>query len=147
MEIVDRLAVFPTSSSYTSVKCRLICARKSRGLLAKKVDGLLILFRTILSRLFENKLQVDEAMKIAAFSLAEVNYVTGGVNELVLETVDKARTRIRCREEIIGGVRLRIYEPYRNGDDPFEFTGLSRGGQQVIIMRYTIRKTLYDKAI
>jgi len=86
-------------------------------------------------------------MKIAAFSLAEVNYVTGGVNELVLETVDKARTRIRCREEIIGGVRLRIYEPYRNGDDPFEFTGLSRGGQQVIIMRYTIRKTLYDKAI
>lgn len=135
MEIVDRLAVFPTSSSYTSVKCRLICARRSRDLLAKKVDGLLILFRTILTRLFKNKLQLDEAMKIAAFSLAEVNYVTGGVNELVLETVDKARTRVQCREETIGGVRLRIYEPYRSGSDPFEFTGLSKGGQQVIIMR------------
>lgn len=135
MEIVDRLAVFPTSSSYTSVKCRLICARRNRDLLAKKVDGLLIRFRVILSRLFENKLQLDEVMKIAAFSLAEVNYVTGGVNGLVLETVDKARTRIQCREEIIGGVQLRIYEPYRSSDDPFEFTGLSRGGQQVIIMR------------
>lgn len=147
MEIVDRLAVFPTSSSYTSVKCRLVCARRSRGLLAKKVDGLLIRFREIMSRLFENKSQLGEVMKVAAFSLAEVNYATGGVSGLVLETVDKARTRIQCREEIMGGVRLRIYEPYRNGDDPFEFTGLARGGQQVIIvyMSYGKTQTLYDK--
>ncbi|XP_029664589.1 V-type proton ATPase subunit D-like [Formica exsecta] len=142
MEIVDRLAVFPTSSSYTSVKCRLVCARRSRDLLAKKVDGLLIRFREILSRLFENKSQLGEVMKVAAFSLAEVNYATGGVNGLVLEMVDKARTRIQCRQEIMGGVRLRIYEPYRSGDDPFEFTGLARGGQQVARL-----KKNYGKAI
>ncbi|KAL6426174.1 hypothetical protein ACFW04_009021 [Cataglyphis niger] len=142
MEIVDRLAVFPTASSYTSVKCRLVCARRSRGLLAKKVDGLLIRFRDIMLRLFENKSQLGEVMKVAAFSLAEVNFATGGVSELVLETVDKARTRIQCREEIMGGVRLRIYEPYRNGDDPFEFTGLARGGQQVARL-----KKNYGKAI
>lgn len=137
MEIVgkDRLMVFPTSSSRTSIKCRLVCARRSQNLLAKKVDGLLIRFRAILLRLLENKSQLREVMRDAAFSLAEVNYATGGVNGLVLETVDKASTRIQCRQEIFGGVRLRIYEPYRSGDDPYEFTGLARGGQQVI-MRY-----------
>ncbi|EZA52030.1 putative V-type proton ATPase subunit D [Ooceraea biroi] len=80
-----------------------------------------------------NKSRLGEVMREAAFSLAEVNYTTGGVNELVLQTIDKARTRIHCRQEIIGGVRLRIYEPFHSGRDPFELAGLGRGGQQVMI--------------
>ncbi|XP_072745696.1 V-type proton ATPase subunit D 1-like [Anoplolepis gracilipes] len=153
MEIVDRLPVFPTASSYTSVKCRLICACRSRDLLAKKVDGLLIRFRAILSELVKNKSQLGEVMRNAAFSLVEVNYTTGGVNQLVLEMVDKARTRIQCRQEIIGGVQLRIYEPYRSGDDPFELTGLARGGQQytsiIVLIRQQVAKLKknYEKAI
>lgn len=132
MEIVDRLAVFPTTSSQLSVKCRLTCARRGRDLLEKKIDGLSIRFRKILSRLLETKPQLGEVMRDAAFSLAEVNYVTGGINDLVLQTVDTASTRIQSRQEIIGGVRLRIYEPLRAGSDPFELAGLGRGGQQVI---------------
>lgn len=132
MEVVDRLAVFPTFSSQLSVKCRLTCARRGRDLLEKKVDGLSIRFRMILSRLLETKPQLGEVMKDTAFSLAEVNYVTGGINDLVLQSVDVANTRIQSRQEIIGGVRLRIYEPVRTGYDPFELAGLARGGQQVI---------------
>lgn len=102
-------------------------------MLEKKIDGLSLRFRTISSRLIENKLELGEVMRVAAFSLAEVNYATGGINELVLQTVDRARIRIRCTEELIGGVRLRMYEPFSNGADPFELAGLARGGQQVII--------------
>lgn len=138
MEIVNRLAVFPTASSYTNVKCRLTCARRGRDLLAKRVDGLLIRFRAILSRLLERKSQLGQVMRDASFSLVEVNYATGGVNELVLQAVDKAKTKIRSREEMIGGIRLWIYEPFRSGADPFEFAGLARGGRQVIAIRYAI---------
>lgn len=132
MEIVDRLAVFPTASSYTKVKCRLICARRGRDLLAKRLDGLLIRFRTIMSRLLKSKSQLGQVMRDASFSLVEVNFATGGVNELVLQAVDKAKTKIHSRQEMIGGIRLWIYEPFRSGADPFEFAGLARGGQQVI---------------
>jgi len=134
MEVVDRLAVFPTASSYTRIKCRLIYARKGHDLLAKKVDGLLIRFRIILSQLIVSKSQLGEVMREATFSLAEVNYATGGINELVLQTIDKARMKIYCRQEIIGGVRLRIYEPLCCGRDLFALAGLARGGQQVIII-------------
>lgn len=133
MEIVDRLAVFPTTSSYTNIKCRLTCARRGRDLLAKKVDGLVIQYRAIALKLVKNKSQLGEVMRNAAFSLVEVNYVTGGVNELVLQMVDKARLRIHSVQEIIGGVRLWTYEPFRSGADPFEFAGLARGGQQVCV--------------
>lgn len=132
MEIVDRLAVFPTSSSYTNVKCRLTCARRGRDLLAKRVDGLLIRFRAIMLQLYKSKSRLGQVMRDATFSLVEVNYATGGVNELVLQAVDKAKTKIRSRQEMIGGIRLWTYEPFRSGADPFEFAGLARGGQQVI---------------
>lgn len=137
MEIVDRLAVFPTSSSYNSVKCRLICARRGHDLLTKRIDGLLNRFRAIASQLLKSKSQLGQVMRDAAFSLVEVNYATGGVNELVLQAVNKAKTKIQSRQEMIGGIRLWIYEPFRSGGDPFRFAGLARGGQQVII-RHTI---------
>nr|XP_012214716.1 PREDICTED: V-type proton ATPase subunit D-like isoform X2 [Linepithema humile] len=143
MEVVDRLAIFPTFSSYTNVKCRLNCARRGRDLLEKRVDGLLIRFRTILLHLLENKLQLGEVMRNAVFSLAEVNYATGGINKLVLQTVNKAKIRIRSRQEIIGGIRLWIYEPFCSSADPFELAGLARGGQQQI----TKLKKNYGKAI
>jgi len=82
-------------------------------------------------------------MREAAFSLAEVNYVTGGINELVLQTIDKARTKICCRQEVIGGVRLRIYEPLCSGRDLFALAGLARGGQQVIIYIYILYHAEY----
>ncbi|XP_018337576.1 PREDICTED: V-type proton ATPase subunit D-like [Trachymyrmex septentrionalis] len=142
MEIVDRLAVFPTSSSHTSVKCRLTCARRGRDLLSKRIDGLLIRFREIMLQLLKSKSQLGQVMRDAAFSLVEVNYTTGGVNELVLQAVDKAKTKIRTRQEMIGGIRLWIYEAFRSGADPFKFTGLARGGQQVARLKIN-----YGKAI
>ncbi|KAL0112492.1 hypothetical protein PUN28_012068 [Cardiocondyla obscurior] len=142
MEIVDRLAVCPSSSSYTSVKCRLVCARRGRDLLAKRVDGLLIRLRAIIWRLLENKSRLGEVMKCASISLAEVNYATGGMNELVLQAVDRAKTKILSRQEIIGGCRLWMYETFRSGADPFEFAGLARGGQQVAKLKIN-----YGKAI
>ncbi|KAG5345083.1 VATD ATPase, partial [Acromyrmex charruanus] len=142
MEIVDKLAVFPTSSSHTNVKCRLTCARRGRDLLSKRIDGLLIRFRQIMLQLLKNKSQLGQVMRDAAFSLVEVNYATGGVNELVLQAVDKAKTKIRSRQEMIGGIRLWIYEAFRSGADPFKFIGLARGGQQVARLKIN-----YGKAI
>ncbi|XP_011694732.1 PREDICTED: V-type proton ATPase subunit D-like [Wasmannia auropunctata] len=115
---------------------------RGRDLLAKRVDGLLIRFRAIMSRLVKRKSQLGQVMRDAAFSLVEVNYATGGLNELVLQAVDKAKTKIRSRQEMIGGIRLWIYEPFRSGADPFEFVGLARGGQQVARLKIN-----YEKAI
>ena len=55
------------------------------------------------------------------------------VFKVATQAVDKAKTKIRSREEMIGGIRLWIYEAFRSGADPFKFIGLARGGQQVIM--------------
>ncbi|RLU17472.1 hypothetical protein DMN91_009707 [Ooceraea biroi] len=105
MEIVDRLAVFPTASSYTKVKCRLICARRGRDLLAKKVDGLLIRFRAVLLQLVMNKSRLGEVMREAAFSLAEVNYTTA--IELLVELAS-LQHNFRVLDQVIKETNRRV---------------------------------------
>jgi V-type H+-transporting ATPase subunit D len=85
-------------------------------------------------------------MQIAAFSLAEVAYATGGTGLLsyeITQAVRSAQFRLRTRQENVSGVFLPAFEPFvSEGAGDFALTGLGRGGQQVQRAR-----EVYTKAV
>lgn len=89
---------------------------------------------------------MGRVMQIAAFSLAEVTYATGGGSNLgyqVQESVKTARFRVRTKQENVSGVLLPAFESYIvEGNSDFGLTGLGRGGQQVQKCR-----EVYGKAV
>lgn len=134
--MIEETRVFPTIGSQSMIKNRLNSAEKSYILLKKKADTLLIHFKEILIELFEKKSLLREVMREASFSLAKVNYVTGNINNLILQSADKATIKILTRRTIIMGVNIQTYEYYEMGTDPFLYTGLARGRQQVLNLYY-----------
>jgi len=113
------------------MKLRLKGAQKGHSLLKKKSDALTLRFRQILKKIIETKVLMGEVMKEAAFSLAEAKFAMGDFNHLVLQNVSKAQFKIKSKKDNVAGVTLPIFEPYQDGADTYEYTGLSRGGQQV----------------
>jgi V-type H+-transporting ATPase subunit D len=115
----------------TLMKLRLKGAQKGHSLLKKKSDALTLRFRQILKKIIETKVLMGEVMKEAAFSLAEAKFAMGDFNHLVLQNVSKAQFKIKSKKDNVAGVSLPIFEPYQDGADTYEYTGLSRGGQQI----------------
>ncbi|XP_024945436.1 probable V-type proton ATPase subunit D 2 isoform X2 [Cephus cinctus] len=142
MATSERLPISPTRGSQTQIKLRLTSAKKGHNLLKKKADGLQIRFRTILMRLIKNKVSTGEAMKEASFSLAQVKYIAGDIHQLVLQTVDRARIKIRSRKENVAGVNLHLFEYYEDASDTYEYAGLARGGQQVSNLKKNYRRAI-----
>ncbi|KAK6533338.1 H(+)-transporting V1 sector ATPase subunit D, variant 2 [Orbilia ellipsospora] len=87
---------------------------------------------------------MGRVMQIAAFSLAEVTYASGGsISYQVQESVRSARFRIRSKQENVSGVQLPAFESYLTEENnDFGLTGLGRGGQQVQKCR-----DVYGKAV
>jgi len=127
----DRINVFPSRMAMTMMKLRLKGAQKGHSLLKKKSDALTLRFRQILKRIIETKVLMGDVMKEAAFSLAEAKFAMGDFNHLVLQNVSKAQLKIKSKKDNVAGVTLPIFEPYQDGSDTYEYTGLSRGGQQI----------------
>jgi len=127
----DRINIFPSRMALTNMKLRLKGAQKGHSLLKKKSDALTLRFRQILKKIIETKVLMGELMKEAAFSLAEAKFAMGDFNHLVLQNVNKAQFKIKSKKDNVAGVTLPIFEPYQDGADTYEYTGLSRGGQQV----------------
>ncbi|XP_047369090.1 V-type proton ATPase subunit D 2-like [Vespa velutina] len=140
--MIEETRVFPTNGSQFMIKSRLNSAEKSYMLLKRKSDILLIHFKEILTELFEKKSLLKEVMREASFSLAEVNYITGNINNLILQSANKATIKILTRKTIIMGVNIQTYEYYEEGLDPFLYIGLARGRQQVMKVKNNYRKAL-----
>lgn len=87
---------------------------------------------------------MGRVMQIAAFSLAEVSYATGGdIAYQIQESVRSARFRIRTHQENVSGVQLPAFESYQTeANNDFGLTGLGRGGQQIQRCR-----EVYQKAV
>lgn len=79
----------------------------------------------------QTKMLMGQVMKEAAFSLAEVKFTTGDINQIVLQNVTKAQIKIRTKKDNVAGVTLPMFEPYQDGVDTYELAGLARGGQQL----------------
>lgn len=53
---------------------------------------------------------MGEVMKEAAFSLAEAKFTTGGdFNQVVLQNVTKAQTKIRTKKDNVAGMFFRLF--------------------------------------
>ncbi|KAK6350275.1 H(+)-transporting V1 sector ATPase subunit D [Orbilia brochopaga] len=140
----NREAVFPTRQSLGLMKAKLKGAETGHSLLKRKSEALTKRFREITRRIDEAKRKMGRVMQIAAFSLAEVTYATGGqIGYQVQESVRAARFRVRSRQENVSGVQLPAFESYiTEENNDFGLTGLGRGGQQVQKCR-----DVYGKAV
>ncbi|KAI5805124.1 ATP synthase subunit D-domain-containing protein [Geopyxis carbonaria] len=142
----NREAVFPTRQSLGIMKSKLKGAEIGHSLLKRKSEALTKRFRDITRRIDEAKRKMGRVMQIAAFSLAEVAYATGGAGNMSYEITNAVRTarfRLRTRQENVSGVLLPAFESYQTeGSGDFALTGLGRGGQQVQRAR-----EVYGKAV
>lgn len=140
----DRISIFPSRGAQTLMKGRLKGAQKGHSLLKKKADALQMRFRMVLKKIIETKQTMGDVMKEASFSLAEAKFVLGDINQPVLQTVNKARLKIRTRKDNVAGVTLPVFESYSDGSDSYELAGLARGGQKVAELKknYTAAVTL-----
>jgi len=142
----NREAVFATRQSLGLMKSKLKGAEIGHSLLKRKSEALTKRFREITRRIDEAKRKMGRVMQIAAFSLAEVAYATGGAGNMsyeITQVVSTARFRLRSRQENVSGVFLPAFESYiTEGAGDFALTGLGRGGQQVQRAR-----EVYSKAV
>ncbi|KAI5849214.1 V-type proton ATPase subunit D [Tricharina praecox] len=145
----NREAVFATRQSLGLMKSKLKGAEIGHSLLKRKSEALTKRFRDITRRIDEAKRKMGRVMQIAAFSLAEVTYATGGGNIAyeITQSVRTARFRLRTRQENVSGVLLPAFEAFvvegeRGAGGDFALTGLGRGGQQVARAR-----EVYGKAV
>lgn len=74
---------------------------------------------------------VGEVMKEASFSLAEVKFATGDINQYVLQNVTTAQVKVSSRKDNVAGVNLPVFESLVEGTDRYQLTGIARGGQQL----------------
>jgi V-type H+-transporting ATPase subunit D len=124
------------------MKIRLKGAQKGHSLLKKKADALTMRFRLVLKKIIESKTLMGDIMKEAGFSLAEAKFVAGDFSLGVMESVDRAKCKIKAKKENVVGVQLPVFETFVDGGDTYELTGLARGGQQIQGC-----KEVYGKAI
>ncbi|XP_065185354.1 V-type proton ATPase subunit D-like [Sycon ciliatum] len=127
----DKINVFPSRMALQIMKVRLKGAQKGHSLLKKKADALTLRFRQILGKIISTKMVMGETLKEAMFSLSGAVYAAGDIGPVVMQNVDKAQTKVRSKKDNVAGVTLPVFEAYTDGSDTFQWTGLSRGGQQV----------------
>ncbi|TIB16116.1 hypothetical protein E3P92_01417 [Wallemia ichthyophaga] len=138
----QREAVFPTRMALTNTKNRLKGAQTGHSLLAKKRDALMIRFRAILKKVEEAKLKMGKVMQVAAFSLAEVNYVAGDISYQVQESAKRPQLTVKAKQENVSGVTLPGFEIEREQSNEFSLTGLGRGGQKIQKCKETYAKAI-----
>lgn len=92
---------------------------------------------------------VGDVMKEAAFSLAEMKFATGDINQYVLQNISTAQIRVTSKKDNVAGVNLPIFESSIEGADRYELTAIARGGQQLTkLKKYYVQavKLLIDLA-
>ena len=128
------------------MKGKLKGAQVGHDLLKRKSEALTKRFREITKRIDDAKRKMGRVMQIAAFSLAEVTYAVGNNNigYQITESVQKARFRVRTKQENVSGVFLPQFEAMHDESvkSDFKLTGLGKGGQQVQKCRETYTRAV-----
>jgi len=137
-----RLAVFPTRQNLQVMKVKLTGAKKGHSLLKKKADALTMRLRALLKNILQAKEDMGSAFKEGNFALAEVKYAAGDVAVMVKESVGAAQKRVEIRVDNIAGVKVPVFKAIDTGAKAEDYTGLGRGGQQIIKARQTFSKAV-----
>lgn len=127
----NRLNVFPTRMTLTGMKQRLKGAKNGHSLLKKKSDALTLKFRGVTKEIVVSKEGMGDLLQSAYFSFAAVMYSAGDIGYVVRENAASAQVKTKSHMENVAGVQLPKFTSYKEGNDVYELTGLSRGGQQV----------------
>ncbi|MBW0529671.1 hypothetical protein O181_069386 [Austropuccinia psidii MF-1] len=136
--------VFPTRMNLNLIKQRLKGAQTGHSLLKKKVDALTKRFRAITQKIDSTKRDMGRIMQLAAFSLAEVNYTSGGdISYQLQESIKEATFKVSTHQENVSGVILPTFvsDRVKGSASDLNLTGLGRGGQQI-----TKAREIYAKA-
>ncbi|XP_024945400.1 V-type proton ATPase subunit D 1 [Cephus cinctus] len=138
----ERLPIFPSKGNQRYLMQRLQGARKGYMLLKKKADALNFRFRLICTNLESTRDNVNELLRAAALSLAEVKYVAGDIGPVVMEKVDVARITVEHSTENIAGVTLLKFKACDNDHDTYKYLCLARGGQQLALCKKAYKKAI-----
>ena len=113
------------------------------SLLKKKSDALTKRFRDILGRIKDQKGEMGDLMKTAAFSLTHAKRDAGDIAQTVVENVKQASYKVRMAQDNIAGVKLPVFHPIHHAEALVQdLTGLSKGGQRVSASRVLFTKAL-----
>ena len=116
------------------MKTKLVGAKKGHSLLKKKADALTARLRKMLRNILEVK---DEMGK-----LAEVKYAAGDIKPAVIEGVGSAQKKVEIRVDNIAGVKVPVFKAVDVEIEGADYTGLSKGGQQITKARETFAKAV-----
>lgn len=137
-----RLPVFPTRQNLQVMKVKLTGAKKGHSLLKKKADALSMRLRALLKNILQAKDDVGSAFREGNFALAEVKYAAGDIKPMVIESVGSAEKRVEIRVDNIAGVKVPVFKTVDTGSVNQDYTGLSKGGQQIAKARTTFAKAV-----
>jgi len=137
-----RLNVFPTRQNLQVMKFKLVGAKKGHSLLKKKADALTMRLRALLKNILQAKEDMGAAMREGNFALAEVKYAAGDIKPTVIESVGTAQKRVEIRVDNIAGVKMPVFKTVEVAHVGAEYTGLSKGGQQISKARVTFAKSV-----
>lgn len=126
-----RLNVFPTRQNLQVMKFKLVGAKKGHSLLKKKADALTMRLRALLRDILDAKDDMGKAFRDGNFALAEVKYAAGDIKQSIIESVGAAHKLVESRVDNIAGVKVPVFAAVDKEEVGENFTGLSRGGQQI----------------
>ncbi|XP_054712884.1 V-type proton ATPase subunit D-like [Uloborus diversus] len=131
----DIINVFPTAMEKRLMEGRKKVADRGFDILKRKSEILQMKFRSVGKDIVEIKTVMGEIMKEASVLLAETKYSSGISSSNILNCVDRARIRVKDRTDNLAGVKLKVFECFKDGKDIYSLAGLSRGGDKVILVK------------
>lgn len=127
-------------------KARLGGAQKGFKLLKKKRDALKTKFQALLKDIVDTKLQVGQALKDAAFSLAKSHWAMAG-DDITATVVERAkRPSVLCKlvAENVAGVSIPVFRMNYDAtkETSIQTLGVSHGGAVINACRETYLKSV-----
>ncbi|XP_014092599.1 V-type proton ATPase subunit D 2 [Bactrocera oleae] len=131
----DRVNIFPSRANLVLMKQRIVAASRGLNLLKRRRDALEMKLRELIGDLEAAREVVDKVMAEAIFSMAKANFLDADMRACELMQIDRADIYMRIRNAKVAGILLPQFQLYVDNPASFPFTGLSRGGEQVEVVR------------
>ncbi|XP_018797296.1 PREDICTED: probable V-type proton ATPase subunit D 2 [Bactrocera latifrons] len=131
----DRVNIFPSRANLVLMKQRIVAASRGLNLLKRRRDALEMKLRELTADLEAAREVVDKVMAEAIFSMAKANFLDADMRACELMQIDKADIYMRIRNARVAGILLPQFQLYVDSPASFPLTGLSRGGEQVEVVR------------
>ncbi|XP_036346403.1 V-type proton ATPase subunit D-like [Rhagoletis pomonella] len=131
----DRVNIFPSRTNLVLMNQRIMAATRGLNLLKRKRDAIELKLREVVAELEAAQAVVDKVMANAIFSMAKANFLDADLRACELLNTGKADIYMRIKNTRIAGLLLPQFQLFVESPGSFPLTGLSRGGEQVEVVR------------